>query len=201
MIRSNIINFYYLYFYLLHLLYLYFYYNKTNVCTNSVRTERSIFEFRLTNNRVTIMWYTILIDNFNRYDKFIVFWIEMDRSFSMFLFSKILLTDPSIPILGCRCYNGRNNIAETVSRIYTLHARNGIAGCRKGFQDRFLLEKEKRRNPFCVLSYYIACRFVSRILRFPVLLQSNYSISNEKFILILYLFFSLSRNRILATDW
>lgn len=89
-------------------------------------SHRKIDDFWiLTNNRVTIMWYTILIDNFNRYDKFIVFWIEMDRSFSMFLFSKILLTDPSIPILGCRCYNGRNNIAETVSRIYTLHARNG----------------------------------------------------------------------------
>lgn len=200
MIRSNITNFYYLYFYSLHLLYLYlyFYYNKTCAQILFAQKDRWFLNF---DNRVTIMWYTILIDNFNRYDKFIVFWIEMDRSFSMFLFSKILLTDPSIPILGCRCYNGRNNIAETVSRIYTLHARNGIAGCRKGFQDRFLLEKEKRRNPFCVLSYYIACRFVSRILRFPVLLQSNYSISNEKFILILYLFFSLSRNRILATDW
>lgn len=66
---------------------------------------------------------------------------------------------------GCRCsgYNGRNNIAETVSRIYTLHARNvaRITGPRASLRDRFLLEKERGRNPFCVLRYCIAHRFAS----------------------------------------
>lgn len=135
-----------------------------------------------------------------------------------FLLDRILLTDPCIPILesGCRCsgYNGRNNIAETVLRIYTLHARN-VARTRNygaaGFSSRPVsLGKRKRRSllwSLILLRIVLFCREDSpdsAISGFrKIQLTPNYSIDfkigKSLFLSCFIIFFlSLSQKKILT---